>query len=83
MRQNWNRYCFNIVIAVVTRGGRPVDKECRVMLEEIMLVVLHIYNDLLRVSEVVVIGEMRREMDKFTIQYLLPYQHHSIGYVQR
>lgn len=36
----WNRYCFNIVIAVVTRGGRPVDNEWRVMLEEIMFVVL-------------------------------------------
>jgi hypothetical protein len=36
----WKRYCLSIVMAVATRGGRPVDSSCNLMLDEIMLVVL-------------------------------------------
>lgn len=34
-----NKYCFNIVIAVTTRGLRPVLRAWSSMLEEIMAVV--------------------------------------------
>ena len=34
-----NSICFNMVIAVTTRGFRPVESECSSILDEIMAVV--------------------------------------------
>ena len=36
---HWKSLCFNMVIAVTTRGFLPVDKVCNSMLLEIKLVV--------------------------------------------
>lgn len=36
---HWNRYCFNMVMAVTTLGLRPVDRACNSMLLEIIAVV--------------------------------------------
>lgn len=74
MNSYWKRYCFNMVMAVETRGGRPVESWCSVMLELIMFVVLFERGSKRgSVQNYVVVSGAR----KLAIRYLLRYLHRN------